>query len=73
MSVSDIFSSMVDKAQTALNNNPSISQHLPSSFTTPPHPSHGAPQPPTDSGSTRKNITVEQIQHQFRQLQLNYS
>ena len=71
MSVSDIFSSMVDKAQTALNNNPSISQHLPSSFTTAPHPSHGAPQAPTDSG--RKNITVEQIQHQFRQLQLNYS
>lgn len=73
MSVSDMFSSMVDKAQTALSNNPAIAPHLPPNFASASHASHAAPPVRTDTGSTRKNITVEQIQHQFRQLQLNYS
>ncbi|KAF8271384.1 Eisosome component PIL1-domain-containing protein, partial [Lactarius quietus] len=56
--------SIADKTQNALKES-SFSQHLPSSIT-------GAPKP-ADSGSTQKNLTLGQIQHQFRQLQQNYS
>jgi hypothetical protein len=58
--------SITDKAQSALNQSP-ISQHIPASLTG-SSPSHGA-----SSTSTDRNYTLEQIQHQFRQLQQNYS
>ncbi|KAI0004322.1 Eisosome component PIL1-domain-containing protein [Russula compacta] len=64
MPVPGFLSSIADKAQTALNNTP-ISQHIPSLT--------GASSTPTDGGSAHKNYTLEQIQHQFRQLQQNYS
>jgi hypothetical protein len=61
-------SSIADKAQNALNSS-SISQHIPSSLTGAPRPSHGGP---TDGGSP-KSHALEQIQHQFRQLQQSYT
>ena len=73
MPVPGFLSSFADKAQSALNNNPSISQHIPTSLTGAPRPSQGASSAPTDSGSTYKSHTLEQIQHQFRQLQQNHS
>jgi hypothetical protein len=64
MPLPSFFTSMTDKAQSALKDSP-LSQHLPSSIT-------GAA--PTDSGSTQqKNLTLGQIQHQLRQFQQNYS
>jgi hypothetical protein len=69
MPVPGFLTSFADKAQNALNQSP-ISQHIPASLTgsSPQAPSHGAP-----STSTDRNYTLEQIQHQFRQLQQNYS
>ncbi|KAH9968955.1 Eisosome component PIL1-domain-containing protein [Russula dissimulans] len=69
MPVPGFLSSIADKAQTALNNSP-ISQHIPPSLSGAPRP---GPSPPADSGSTYKSHTIEQIQHQFRQLQQSYS
>lgn len=60
-------SSIADKAQNALKQS-SISQHIPPSLTGSSPPAHGASSTPTD-----KNYTFEQIQHQFRQLQQNYT
>jgi hypothetical protein len=60
-------SSFADKAQNALKQS-SISQHIPPSLTGSAPPHHGTSSSPTD-----KNHTIEQIQHQFRQLQQNYS
>ena len=56
---------MADKAQNALKDTP-IAGHIPGA-------SSGASSAPTDSGSTPRNYAFEQIQHQFRQLQQNYS
>jgi len=67
MPVPGFLSSFADKAQNALNQS-SVSQHIPSSLTGSSNPPHGASSTPTD-----KNYTLEQIQHQFRQLQQNYS
>jgi len=67
MPVPGFLSSIADKAQNALNQS-SISQHIPASLTGSSQPSHGASSSPTD-----KSHTIEQIQHQFRQLQQNYS
>jgi len=64
MPVPGFLTSIADKTQNALKDSP-LSQHLPSSLT-------GAPKP-ADSGSTQKNVTFGQIQHQFRQLQQNYT
>jgi hypothetical protein len=69
MPVPGFLTSFADKAQNALNQSP-ISQHIPSSLTG-SSPSHGASG--TSSSPTDKNHTLEQIQHQFRQLQQNYS
>jgi hypothetical protein len=67
MPVPGFLASFADKAQNALNQSP-ISQYIPPSVGGSSHPSHGASSSPTD-----KNYTLEQIQHQFRQLQQNYS
>jgi hypothetical protein len=67
MPVPGFLTSIADKAQNALNQS-SISQHIPSSLTGSSPPSHGTSSSPTD-----KNRALEQIQHQFRQLQQNYS
>jgi hypothetical protein len=67
MPVPGFLSSFTDKAQNALNQS-SISQYIPDSLTGPSNPSHGPSTSPTD-----KSHTLEQIQHQFRQLQQNYS
>jgi len=64
MPVPGFLTSFADKAQSAFKDS-SLSQHLPSSSRT------GAPA--TESGSTQKNVTLGQIQHQLRQLQQNYS
>src|SRR5579863_2376254 len=69
MSVTGFLSSMADKAQNALGSSP-IAQHIPPSLTGAPRPSPGASSAPTDS---HKSHALEQIQHQFRQLQQNYS
>ena len=69
MSVSGFLSSMADKAQNALGNSP-ISQHIPPSLTGASRPSAGASSAATDS---HKSHALGQIQHQFRQLQQNYS
>jgi hypothetical protein len=66
MPVPGFLTSFADKAQNALNQSP-ISQYIPPSVGG--HPSHGA----SSSNPTDKNYTLEQIQHQFRQLQQNYS
>lgn len=65
MSVSGFLSSIADKAQNALGNSP-ISQHVPGAS----RPPAGASSAPTDS---HKSHALGQIQHQFRQLQQNYS
>jgi len=66
-------SSIADKAQNALNSSP-IAHHIPPSLSGAPRPSSGDASPaPADSGSTYKSHTIEQIQHQFRQLQQTYS
>ncbi|KAI0274649.1 Eisosome component PIL1-domain-containing protein [Gloeopeniophorella convolvens] len=70
MPVPGFLSSIADKAQNALNNS-SISQRLPSSLT-----GAGAPSSPPasgESGATHKSHAFEQIQHQLRQFQQNYS
>ena len=67
MPVPGFLTSFADKAQNALNQS-SISQHIPPSLAGSSAPSHGTSSSPTD-----KNHTLEQIQHQFRQLQQNYS
>ena len=72
MPVPGFLSSIADKAQNALNNSP-IAQHLPPPRTGAPRPAPGTSSAPSDSGSTHKNYALEQIQHQFRQLQQNYS
>jgi hypothetical protein len=69
MPVPGFLSSIADKAQNALGNTP-IAQHIPSSLTGAPRPSASASSPPADG---RRNYTLDQIQHQFRQLQQNYS
>ena len=69
MSVSDFFSSVADKAQNALNNTP-LAQHLPTR-TGATRPSTGAS--PNSGGAYKGNNALEQIQHQFRQIQQNYS
>lgn len=63
MPASGFLSSFADKAQTAFKDS-SLSQYIPSSRT-------GAPT--TEGGSSQKNLTLGQIQHQLRQLQQNYS
>jgi len=63
MPLPGFLSSFADKAQNAIKDSP-LSQHMPSSFT-------GAT--PTDSGSNQKNLTLGQLQHQFRQFQQTYS
>jgi hypothetical protein len=68
MPLSSFLSSVADKAQNALKDTP-IAQHIPGA----PRPSPGTSSAPTDSGSTQKSHAFEQIQHQFRQLQQNYS
>jgi hypothetical protein len=65
MSVSGFLSSIADKAQNALGNSP-ISQHNPGAS----RPSAGTSSAPTDN---HKSHALGQIQHQFRQLQQNYS
>lgn len=65
MPLSGFLSSMAEKAQNALKDTP-VAQHIPGA-------SSGTSSAPTDSGSTQKSHTFEQIQHQFRQLQQNYS
>jgi len=62
MPLPGFITSLTDKAQNAIKDSP-LSQHLPS-FT-------GASS--TDGGTTQKNLTIGQIQHQFRQFQQNYS
>ncbi|KAH9982479.1 Eisosome component PIL1-domain-containing protein, partial [Lactifluus volemus] len=62
--MSDFFNSVVDKAQSALGSS-TLSQHLPASI----RPSTG----PSPSGPPSKNLTLDQIQHQFRQIQQSYS
>jgi hypothetical protein len=59
---------MADKAQNALKDTP-IAQHIPGA----PRPSSDASSAPTNSGPTQRGHAFEQIQHQFRQLQQNYS
>ncbi|KAI0307812.1 Eisosome component PIL1-domain-containing protein [Multifurca ochricompacta] len=71
MPVPGFLSSIADKAQAAINNS-SLSQRIPS-LTGSTRPSSGASPTPTESGSTHKSHTLEQIQHQLRQFQQNYS
>ncbi|KAI9508773.1 Eisosome component PIL1-domain-containing protein [Russula earlei] len=71
MPVPGFLSSIADKAQNALNNSP-ISHHIPPSLSGAVRPPPGSSSTTTDSSSAYKS-TIEQIQHQFRQLQQNYS
>jgi len=59
MPVPGFLTSFADKAQSAFKDS-SLAQHIPGATA-------------TDGGSTQKNPTLGQIQHQFRQLQQNYS
>ncbi|KAI0257548.1 Eisosome component PIL1-domain-containing protein [Lactifluus subvellereus] len=71
MSVSGFLSSVADKAQNALSNSP-LSQHLPPR-TGATRLSTGTSPPLSDGGGAHKSHALEQIQHQFRQIQQSYS
>ena len=68
MPVPGFLTSFADKAQTALKDSP-LAQHIPSSLTG----NNAADSGSTQKNTTQKNLTFGQIQHQFRQLQQNYS
>lgn len=68
MPLPGFLSSMADKAQNALKDTP-IAHHIPGTT----RPSSEPSSAPTDSAPTQRGHTFGQIQHQFRQLQQNYS